>query len=101
MLVRAESGVNDHLALRGHPKIFSVKELQKALFGAFISCICHSPTIELSIPLRQFRSAIFEPCEPCSLAERRVGVLPFRPNHSITPSLHQSINPFPLSRFRV
>src|SRR6266478_7015068 len=41
MLIRAEGSINDHPALRGHPKIFSVEELQKPLFGAFVSCICH------------------------------------------------------------
>src|SRR6266567_8616493 len=56
MLVGAESSINDYLALRGYPKIFPVEELQKPLFGAFVSCICHRRSIEPSIQSSQLRS---------------------------------------------
>src|SRR5438552_18768264 len=91
MLVRAESSVNDHLALRGHSKIFPVKKLQRSLFGAFVASICHSRIIKRLIQSRQFRSGIF-----CRIPEHRAGVLRFSPT---TLWRHHSSPAFPAFEF--
>ena len=53
MLIGAEGSINNNSALRRNSEVLLVEKLQKALFGAFVSCDSHGLIIEQIGPFRQ------------------------------------------------